>query len=428
MSCLLLTSRSAKSYDHRLRNLVYQSQDISIALDLGVPRSTAHGWLHNKPQNVVTHDVFNLDEQQLQHEAIKLQKRCKRLISVIRLLVVLIRTVGISIDFNRFPDGNKKTKLLHAIDKAKPHLTLKSILRILGITSSRYHLWEKAQDCNKLDDQNSCPKTFPNQLTAKEIHEIKDMATFEEYRHIPTSTLATLAQRLNRVFASAGTWQKLIRERGWRRPRKRIHPAKPKIGIRSTKPDERWHIDTTIIRLLDGTKAYLHATIDNYSRRILAWHVCDHMDVMSTVTILIKASKNSLSPDSIHSFICDSGSENINANVDNLLRKGILNRILAYTDISFSNSMIEAWWRSLKHQWLFMNTLDNITTLRRLVSFYVNAHNTELPHSAFQGQTPDEMYFGKGENIAQQLKEKRKAARLARIEANRLVSCESYLN
>ena len=30
-----------------------------------------------------------------------------------------------------------------------------------------------------------------------------------------------------------------------------------------------WHIDTTVIRLLDGTRAYLHAVIDNFSRRIL---------------------------------------------------------------------------------------------------------------------------------------------------------------
>jgi transposase InsO family protein len=36
-----------------------------------------------------------------------------------------------------------------------------------------------------------------------------------------------------------------------------------------------WHIDTTVIRLLDGTRAYLHAVIDNFSRRILAWRVAE---------------------------------------------------------------------------------------------------------------------------------------------------------
>jgi putative transposase len=36
-----------------------------------------------------------------------------------------------------------------------------------------------------------------------------------------------------------------------------------------------WHIDATVIRLLDGTRAYLHAVTDNFSRRILAWRVAD---------------------------------------------------------------------------------------------------------------------------------------------------------
>ena len=31
------------------------------------------------------------------------------------------------------------------------------------------------------------------------------------------------------------------------------------------KSNEIWHIDTTVVRLLDGSKAYLHAVIDNYS-------------------------------------------------------------------------------------------------------------------------------------------------------------------
>ena len=48
-----------------------------------------------------------------------------------------------------------------------------------------------------------------------------------------------------------------------------MHPAKPKVGVRTTRPDEMWHIDTTVIRLLDGTRAYLHAVIDNFSRQIL---------------------------------------------------------------------------------------------------------------------------------------------------------------
>ena len=47
--------------------------------------------------------------------------------------------------------------------------------------------------------------------------------------------------------------------------------------------------------------------------------------------------------------------------------------------------MIEAWWRVLKHQWLYLNSLDCISTLRHLVTFYVQEHNMRLPHSALRG-------------------------------------------
>jgi hypothetical protein len=41
----------------------------------------------------------------------------------------------------------------------------------------------------------------------------------------------------------------------------------------------------------------------------------------------------------------------------------------------------------------------SVTTVRRLVVFYVEQQNRVLPHSAFHGQTPDEMYFGTGEAV-----------------------------
>ncbi len=78
-----------------------------------------------------------------------------------------------------------------------------------------------------------------------------------------------------------------------------------------------------------------------------------------------------------------------------------------------------------QHQWLFLNSLDTVATVRRLVAFYVEQHNTCLPHSAFQGQTPEEMYFGTGANVPAQLEEARRGARTARLECNRATSCPS---
>jgi transposase InsO family protein len=51
------------------------------------------------------------------------------------------------------------------------------------------------------------------------------------------------------------------------------------------------HIDTTVIRLPDWTRAYLHAVIDNFSRRILVWRVADTFAPVNSVTVLLDASR-----------------------------------------------------------------------------------------------------------------------------------------
>jgi transposase InsO family protein len=195
------------------------------------------------------------------------------------------------------------------------------------------------------------------------------------------------------------------------------------MGLRTTRPDEMWHIDTTVIRLLDGTRAYLHAVIDNFSRRILAWRVAETFAPMNSVAVLLDATRGAVGSTTPPVVLADAGVENVNAAVDALIETGVLRRLLAFTELKFSNSMIEAWWRSLKHQWLFLHPLDSVTTIRRLVGFYVQEHNAVLPHSAFRGQTPDEMYFGTGEAVPGELTSRAAAARRARLEANRSASC-----
>jgi transposase InsO family protein len=185
--------------------------------------------------------------------------------------------------------------------------------------------------------------------------------------------------------------------------------------------NEIWHVDTTLVRLLDGGRAYLHAVIDNFSRRILAWKVSAMFDAAATAELLLDASRTLV--ETTPTVLADGGVENFNGHVDELIDSGVLNRLLAMTDISFSNSLIESWWRSLKHQWLFLNTLDSVAAVERLTRFYVDEHNTRLPHSAFRGQTPDEMYFGTGPDVPDELEVQRCAARKARMEANRAVVC-----
>jgi len=165
------------------------------------------------------------------------------------------------------------------------------------------------------------------------------------------------------------------------------------------------------------------AVIDNYSRRILSWTLEERLGSGGTCRILREAvvQLNDCPGQAI--VVADSGSENVNGPVDNLLNDEELTRVLAQVEVTFSNSMIEAFWRSLKHSWLYLHSLDSFAALRRLVEFYVTAHNEVMPHSAFQGQTPDEVFFGIGDEVAKKLAYACETAREERMRANRTAQC-----
>ena len=281
-----------------------------------------------------------MDAEALQRELLFLRRRVSRLLSLLHLVVVAIRVLDFSFDRVRIPDGARKQRLLRAIERTRTHLPLRDVLKLIGMSSTRYHAWLGKQECG-LDDLSCCPKSSPQQLTRQECLVIRDMITADEYRHVSTGTLARLAQRLGKVFASPTTWYRLVRANNWRRPRLRVHPAKPTVGIRATRANETWHVDTTLIRLLDGSKAYLHAIIDNFSRRVMAWRVNDSFIPSVTAELLIEAGTQT--EDTNPQLLVDGGVENYHSAVDKLVDSGLLKRILAQTEIRYSNSLIESW-------------------------------------------------------------------------------------
>jgi hypothetical protein len=72
-----LTIVALNAADDRLRDLVQRTGDLTIATDLGVPRSTARGWLRAAPRVVVTVDLAYLTAPELRQEIQKLRRRVR---------------------------------------------------------------------------------------------------------------------------------------------------------------------------------------------------------------------------------------------------------------------------------------------------------------------------------------------------------------
>ena len=194
------TTRILRRYDHRLRDLVRSTGDIGHAERRGVPRSTARGWLTSTRAEFVTVDVFDMDILSLQQELFVLRKRVERLVALLRLMVVLTRVSGFSLACTRLSDGATKISLLRAIERSRSALPLRTVLRVLGLSPSRYHSWRREDECG-LDDMPSCPRSSPQQLTRTEVETMKEMVTSDEYRRANHRNILDFSARVLAIFS-----------------------------------------------------------------------------------------------------------------------------------------------------------------------------------------------------------------------------------
>jgi hypothetical protein len=140
------TARRQQRYDHRLRNLVQRTGDVTVATDLGVPRSTARGWLGAVPTVVVSLDVADLTETELRQEILKLRRRVQKLAALLRLVLALLQASGFTLSRERLRDGRAKRRLLCAVDQARACIPLRALLEFLRLSPSRFHAWRHAEN------------------------------------------------------------------------------------------------------------------------------------------------------------------------------------------------------------------------------------------------------------------------------------------
>lgn len=423
------------TYDTRLRLAYAHNPDPDRFPDVDIPASTLRSWKHRGLPRIVSSDFLQKTNLELQRENAELRSALRATVALLQLFATLLHISGFRLDqHGRLPSAQDKKLLLGAVQHAAEHSTVRRVLELVHMSRSRFYSWLRRSDSGSctLDDLSSCPLTSPTRLTAREISVMHELFLSPKYLHMPVKALCIFARRTGQLFASPGTWYRVINERGWGRPRVRLYPERPKLGVRASLPNEYWHVDTCVITLLNGTRVYLQAVIDNLSRMILAWAVEPTRDALNTCALLVEAAKsarNGVIP-TLVTLVSDDGSENVNHAVFHLLSAGNLfpNKVvheIAQVTVSYSNSMIEAFFRSALHNYLYLYHLDCIATVRRLVSFYVEQHNFVMPHNSLNGRTPFEVYHNLNPDLPRQLRLAQKRALKKRIAYNRSLTCDS---
>ena len=386
----------------KLRRRSYHS-DFKLAVKLdcipmtvlaGLPRSSLHRFKSHDPASLVGADLSSvLDSLDLLKEISRSTAALATARAVLRV-ASFVRSLGLPFHaINSIKIPELRRSVVAFVDRIKSSLPLASILKLLGLSYSRFHSWAtNARPClsSPLD---RCRRSYPNQLTSSELKAIRKAFLNPDYSHWPASSIAWQLVNSNIVCAHVRTITRYAKLLGFYNAHL-PHRSRKRGSLSAASPNQAWHMDVTILRTMDNQKAFLQLILDNCSHKIIAWKDSLAISGLNSMELLRSAfSSLTTTPSENISLIVDGGSENNNSIVHAYLDTVPIRKLIAQVDVSFSNSLIEAVNKILKYRYLFRIPIPDLEHLHTAVEATILDYN-DRPHYALHGLTPNQVYDG----------------------------------
>jgi putative transposase len=153
------------------------------------------------------------------------------------------------------------------------------------------------------------------------------------------------------------------------------------------RPDQVWSADITYVPLPGGFM-YLAATIDWYSRYVLAWRLSNTLDGAFCLEMLEEA----LSRGRPEVFNTDQGVQfTAQAWTDRLESAGVAVSMDG-RGRCLDNVFVERLWRSVKYEDIYLRGYEGVPELERGLGYYFPFYNARRPHQSLEYQTPAAVY------------------------------------
>jgi putative transposase len=169
-------------------------------------------------------------------------------------------------------------------------------------------------------------------------------------------------------------------------PGHRVYPYLLR-GVSVRRPDQVWSADITYVPLPAGFM-YLAATIDWYSRYVVAWRLSNTLDGSFCVDMLEEA----LARGRPEVFNTDQGVQfTAQAWTGRLERAGVavsMDGRRRWLD----NVFVERLWRSVKHEDVYLQGYEGVPALAEGLGRYFPFYNEERPHQSLGYRTPAAVY------------------------------------
>lgn len=268
------------------------------------------------------------------------------------------------------------------VDKANPEISLSRQTDLLDI--SRSSLYYKPAPISQED------VTLMNL-----IDKIYTESPFYGSRRIKKEL-----RRNHKIFINRKRIQRLMKEMGIEAiypkqntsvpdNRNRIYPYLLK-NLKIDRPNQVWGTDITYVKLNQGF-AYLVAIMDWHSRYVIAWEICNCLEIGFVLRNLKQALKTGI-PDIYNS---DQGSHFTSLQHTTILEEKDIKISMDGRGRCMDNIFTERLWRTVKYENIYIKSYNNIEEARQGLKEYFDFYNNRRFHSSLNDLTPAEVYFNK---------------------------------
>jgi putative transposase len=258
----------------------------------------------------------------------------------------------------------------------------------------------------------------------KEKEDIIKLAKNDKYLDLSHRQLSAVASEFTELEASASSFYRVMKQEQLMEDRQR-KPKTPQIKpeIKPEGPNQVWSWDLTYIAL-GPSFVYLFAIIDVYSRKIVGWHLGFNARIESMKKAWDKALVNenligvSEAP-KLPIALSDHGVQMAKKTAKQFFKDLGIKQIFARYQTPQDNAWIESWFRILKHDWLRYKDYISFDQIKAIIRRFVVVYNTQRYHGAIGYVTPEQKHTGQAESILNQRSERKRLARLHRLNVNR---------
>ena len=171
---------------------------------------------------------------------------------------------------------------------------------------------------------------------------------------------------------------------------------------KTTAPNQLWQTDFTYLKVIGWGWFYLSSVLDDFSRYIIAWKLCNTMkagDVTDTLTMALQASGcGSARVMQRPRLLSDNGPSYVSSDLAALLSDKGMEHARGAPCHPQTQGKIERWHQTLKNRILLENYYLP-GDLEQKIGNFVAYYNHLRYHESISNLTPADVYFGRGQTI-----------------------------